>query len=222
MTGQFVSLKCVNCGGKLEVYDNVEGFACGYCGSEMAVQRRGGTIALTAVTEAVRQVQAGTDRTAGELAIVRLEREWAALSSRLAMMPRPPTPLGTLAYRSLVLFGITFVGLIMAVGVFASEEIPNGPSDVIGVSIIVGSILFAVWIAFFKARATPSSLLQQRRAAIESRIAEIESELIQNRAIVSQRVASVPGVRRCVGCGTEISMLAKHCNKCGVGAKGIS
>ncbi|HPT28024.1 MAG TPA: hypothetical protein PLZ95_16515 [Bryobacteraceae bacterium] len=44
----------------------------------MVVQRRGGTVTLAAVTEAIQKVQVGTDRTAAELALIRLEKELGA------------------------------------------------------------------------------------------------------------------------------------------------
>jgi DNA-directed RNA polymerase subunit RPC12/RpoP len=75
MSEHFINLNCANCGGKLEVYDDMDRFACSYCGTEMLVHRRGGTVALKAVSEAIKKVQKGTDKTAAELAIVRLEKE---------------------------------------------------------------------------------------------------------------------------------------------------
>ncbi len=70
----FVMLNCPNCGGKLEVHNDIDRFACSHCGSEMLVERRGGTVSLQRVTEAIAKVQVGTDKTAAELAIVRYER----------------------------------------------------------------------------------------------------------------------------------------------------
>lgn len=75
MSTTCIPLNCQSCGGKLEIYSDMDRFACGYCGTEMMVQRRGGTVALKAVTEAIAKVQVGTDRTAAELALVRLETE---------------------------------------------------------------------------------------------------------------------------------------------------
>jgi len=75
MSDHFVNLNCANCGAKLDVYDDMERFACGYCGTELIVQRRGGTVALKAVAEAIKRVQIGTDKTAAELAIARYEKE---------------------------------------------------------------------------------------------------------------------------------------------------
>jgi hypothetical protein len=48
----------------------------------MVVHRRGGTVALKAVTEAIKQVQIGTDKTAAELAIARYESELKELRER--------------------------------------------------------------------------------------------------------------------------------------------
>ena len=79
MPSEFISLKCQSCGAKLDVYPDMERFACGYCGTEMMVQRRGGTVGLKAITEAIRDVQVGTDKTAAELALVRLQNEISIL-----------------------------------------------------------------------------------------------------------------------------------------------
>jgi ribosomal protein S27E len=86
MSERFVSLKCQSCGGQLNVYDDMRRFACGYCGTEMVVQRRGGTVALKSATEAIKQVQVGTDKTAAELALVRLNAELSKLTSRQAQI----------------------------------------------------------------------------------------------------------------------------------------
>ena len=83
MSEQFVNLNCANCGAKLDVYVDMERFACGYCGTEMVVQRRGGTVALKAVTEAIKNVRIGTDKTAAELALVRLDQDSVRLNEQL-------------------------------------------------------------------------------------------------------------------------------------------
>lgn len=70
-----ISLSCASCGSNLEVTADIDRFACGYCGASQVVQRVGGTISLKLVTDAIRLVQAGTDRTAAELALKRLNDE---------------------------------------------------------------------------------------------------------------------------------------------------
>ena len=79
-SSHFVTLNCANCGARLDVYDDMERFACGYCGTEILVQRRGGAVTLKAVTEAIKKVQVGTDKTAAELATVRLRDELVYLT----------------------------------------------------------------------------------------------------------------------------------------------
>lgn len=81
---KIVNLKCLNCGGVLEIDVDMERFACGYCGSQQMVQRRGGTVALRPVVDAVARIQVGTDKTAAELALVRLGQELAQAQARLA------------------------------------------------------------------------------------------------------------------------------------------
>jgi hypothetical protein len=75
MAAAFVSLGCANCGAKLAVYHDMDRFVCRYRGMEMTAHRRGDTVALKTVAEAIQRVQAGTHKTAAELAIVRIEKE---------------------------------------------------------------------------------------------------------------------------------------------------
>lgn len=70
-----VVLSCPNCGGRLEITPNLTRFACGYCGTQVAVHRGGGVVALEPVVEGLARIQSGTDRTAAELAINRLQNE---------------------------------------------------------------------------------------------------------------------------------------------------
>jgi ribosomal protein S27AE/Flp pilus assembly protein TadB len=78
-----IRLACPGCGAKLEVHADMDRFACGYCGNEVIVDRRGGTIALKAVADAIEKVQRGTDRTAQELTLARLRQERADLQAEL-------------------------------------------------------------------------------------------------------------------------------------------
>ncbi len=82
MPDRFIPLKCQSCGAKLEVYDDMTRFACGYCGTEMLVERRGGTVSLKSIEQAIQKVQIGTDKTAAELALARLNEEFKVLTAR--------------------------------------------------------------------------------------------------------------------------------------------
>jgi DNA-directed RNA polymerase subunit RPC12/RpoP len=82
MTDHFIKLNCENCGADFDVYDDMERFACGYCGTEIVVQRRGGTVVLKSMAQATKNMAAGADQTAAELALVRLKEEAEGLSKR--------------------------------------------------------------------------------------------------------------------------------------------
>jgi ribosomal protein S27AE len=86
VTDHFVKLKCENCGSGFDVYDDMDRFACGYCGTEMAVQRRGGTIVLHPVADAVRKTPLITDNPPRELALGHLKEEADTLSKRCESM----------------------------------------------------------------------------------------------------------------------------------------
>ena len=58
--------------------------ACGHCGTQQIVERSGGAIHLRGVAEALSKVQVGTDKTAAELAIARLTKEFEAVSYQRA------------------------------------------------------------------------------------------------------------------------------------------
>ncbi|MFC1744834.1 hypothetical protein ACFL35_12660 [Candidatus Riflebacteria bacterium] len=94
----FITLTCPSCNGKLEITPDMDRFACGYCGNEHIVKRAGGVVQLEAVTQAIHGVKAevkgvkvGVDKTAAELAIVRLRKEIAELQEKKEKLgPCPP------------------------------------------------------------------------------------------------------------------------------------
>lgn len=72
---EFIALTCPTCGGKLEIGNGIERFACSYCGNEHLVNRQGNIVYLSPVVDGLQSIQVGTDKTASELAIVRLNKE---------------------------------------------------------------------------------------------------------------------------------------------------
>jgi predicted RNase H-like nuclease (RuvC/YqgF family) len=79
----FVTLSCPSCGGKLQITNNVERFACASCGNEHLVLRKGGIISLLPLVAGLRKVQEGVDKTASELAIKRLREEISVLEPEI-------------------------------------------------------------------------------------------------------------------------------------------
>ena len=116
MSDHFIKLSCSNCDGVLNVYDDVDKFACVYCGAKMLVQRRCGTVAL-ALAEAVRKVQISTDNTAADLAIARLTEEKRKLVKRREGL------LGDKLRRTKWGFGIG--GALLLIGIVASKTVKN-------------------------------------------------------------------------------------------------
>jgi predicted RNA-binding Zn-ribbon protein involved in translation (DUF1610 family) len=72
---EFITLSCPSCGGRLQITDSIERFACANCGNEHLVKRQGGMVFLAPVAETLQNIQTGTDNTASELAISRLKDE---------------------------------------------------------------------------------------------------------------------------------------------------
>jgi ribosomal protein S27E len=162
----FVNLNCANCGAKLDVYDDLDRFSCSFCGTELVAQRRGGTVALRAVTEAISKVQVGTDKTAAELAITRYEKELQMVRSHWTKAA-PYTILGILAF----LYGIGTlpIGLTM---IFSMHNAGPGIAQV-----VFGAL--ALWWSLRQFRESP------RRRALRQEISRLESLLVQKKQIAN-------------------------------------
>jgi len=172
MSDHFINLICTNCGGRLEVYDDMERFACGYCGSEMLVQRRGGTVILKAVTEAIHKVQIGTDKTAAELAIVRLNNEREKLMADYARLEAERSSSSGRAG-----CGLTFV-ILLAISMIA--VIPEKPG--FGISALV--LLIGLTVLIAKQVAKNKNRSSVFVAEVKSKIHQTEREIDRNRKIV--------------------------------------
>jgi hypothetical protein len=81
-----ISMRCASCGAGLQISPEMDHFACGYCGTSLSIVRQGGTVALKLVADSIAKVQVGTDRTAAELALVRLSKEIKALQRESDVM----------------------------------------------------------------------------------------------------------------------------------------
>jgi len=156
-----VVLSCTNCGAKLEIYPDVERFACGYCGTELIVLRRGGTVALKAVTDAIREVQIGTDRTAAELAIVRLSAELAELEKQRTAMASGRSGDQGCAGCSGIVAVLLFVAAVSGSG--------SGPSE-IWLFIVGGAIACAILLSTASAKT-------RAMAKLDARISETKRQL---------------------------------------------
>ncbi len=87
-----VCLKCVSCGADLDITPDMETFACAYCGTRQIVRREGGAVWLKEIGDAIARVQVGTDRTAAELAVRRLQDELAKIAQQQAALSDVEVP----------------------------------------------------------------------------------------------------------------------------------
>jgi predicted Holliday junction resolvase-like endonuclease len=79
----FITLTCPSCGGKLKITNDLQRFACSYCGTEHIINRGEGVISLAPVVESWKKAQIGIERTASEMAITRLKEEIAELDKEI-------------------------------------------------------------------------------------------------------------------------------------------
>ena len=118
MPGPVITLTCTNCGAPLTIHHDMEVFACGHCGTQLMVDRRGGTVGLKRVEAAIRQLQVGTDRTAAELAVGRLSKELEQLIHAEGVMMAEPVPVPPPIYPSeegmtLMIFAVLLLIIVL-------------------------------------------------------------------------------------------------------------
>ena len=183
MSEHFINLNCANCGAKLDVYEDMERFACGYCGTELIVQRRGGTVALKAVTDAIKKVQIGTDKTAAELALARLNQESTTLSEELKKLADAKSEEAAnrpMAGCMSVVFGV--IGTPFLLLAFAGEGGLAFFGFVFGMILVGLSLLCLYALRNGKDRA--------RRVSVEKQILEKQTELaeVKNRIVQHRRI----------------------------------
>lgn len=78
-----LTLTCPTCGSKLKVTAQVHLLVCANCGNEYMVHRDGGAVYLGPIAQDVKQIRVGVDKTAAELAVVRLTKEIAVVDNEI-------------------------------------------------------------------------------------------------------------------------------------------
>jgi predicted RNA-binding Zn-ribbon protein involved in translation (DUF1610 family) len=84
----FITLACPSCGGSLRITDDVERFACKYCGREHLVRRRvdrsgHAYVDLEPIVAKLTKIDRKMDRHTAELAIQRLRQDRRGLKGRI-------------------------------------------------------------------------------------------------------------------------------------------
>ena len=185
---KLITLSCQSCGAKLEITPNLDRFACSFCGQEHIVNRSGGTISLSPVVEAIHQVRAGVDKTAAELAIVRLQKEISDLQverQNILKLSPPPTTNGV----SILLI---IIGVILIVNAFIlfnpGASVPEAAS--VNGSICGGTGVISLFIGVLLIFQLPRKKLDWKQSTgtrineLARQIAEKQAELERNKGLV--------------------------------------
>jgi ribosomal protein S27AE len=185
-----VTLKCSSCGAALEIAPDMSRFACGYCGAALAVERRGGTVALKGVEEAVARVQVGTDKTAAELAIARLTREletekaaWAACDADISSR----NPHYVAVFLGFFFAGSLCLALMGAVGVLV-DLLARPSQNAMGATALLMIAGVAALLSGILMKENQSSYQSERDKAWRphgARIAQLQAQIDKAKAIVN-------------------------------------
>lgn len=204
-------LSCRSCGGRLEITEDVDRFACAYCGTEQIVNRSGGIVTLQIVSDKLDRMTVGIDKTAAELAITRLSSELKELreteaslntsikkeSRALSQIEKYKQALAQ-KYRTANSIGgklttryiphITVGGALVAVAGFAFSE--TGFGNFLS---IAGSAIFfiGILIALANRNAPDAKALQDQLNQIDVRIEEINSHLEDKRAKLQSAMSEI-------------------------------
>jgi DNA-directed RNA polymerase subunit RPC12/RpoP len=160
----FVTLTCPSCGGKLQVTQDIERFACSYCGSEHVVKRSGGIVSLVPVVEGLKKVQSGVDRTASELAIRRLRDDITALEMARDKGGASGCFMG-IGISLLILAGVTAMSTSTEGGIRLAETMA-----ILGILVVLGASVSAA----------------KRRKPFDVAIAHKKEELSKHEQMVSR------------------------------------
>lgn len=177
-----LKFSCASCSAPLEISEDLERFACGYCGTEQIVKRAGGTVWLKKIETAVRDVQKGTDRTAAELALVRLQRELEAAQEskaelvREAQTKRHRAQAGRLMHCLIPFLAVFLIGPFIII--LLNETFTGLPVFVWLVACV------GVPVLAFRSIKMPPIDIQPPLAEIDARIAQIQERMEMNRAIL--------------------------------------
>jgi predicted RNA-binding Zn-ribbon protein involved in translation (DUF1610 family) len=178
-----VTLSCPFCGGNLQIAQDIDRFVCGYCGSEHIVRRGGGIVSLAPVVEGLRNVQTGVDKTAAELAIVRLSTEIDALEEELAELRKMPF---NEMYPPSLPERLLTAGTIVAVSTFLGT-ITSDSAWVVGSGLVPVLVFLGAWLhVSYRRTSDGKAELGALASELEDRIADRERALEDARRLVEE------------------------------------
>lgn len=179
----FITLSCPSCGNKLQITSDIDRFACSACGNEHVVNRSGGIVTLKPIIESIAKVQVGVDKTASELAIVRLNKEITEIEERISVKNKSRPTLQTTKFPPIFLwvFGILFIGaaiaLIISVALFDSNEIVGGVFFLIIAIMVLAIPLAIVWALRSKMKNKAKRKFDEQNRIVDEEIKKLNDLL---------------------------------------------
>lgn len=171
-----ITLKCASCGSNLEINPETDVFACGYCGASQMVKRSGGTISLKLLTNSISKVQIGTDKTAAELAIVRLKEELNLNRNHYSQFYKAKQNLWK-TYNNI--FAVFYIAVFVLTFVAIGNASP--------IAALIVSVVLAIGVAFLHVVA-----YRANKRKYEPRFTALDNEYqnLQNRLIAQKRIVN--------------------------------
>jgi hypothetical protein len=165
----------------------MERFACGYCGAEMFVQRRGGTVALKAVTDAIKKVAVGTDKMAAEMTMARLNQESSTASEELQKMFDAKSGVASGSKNVGCVAGVSLIGGVFVL--FIASRQSSGHVDPDGFALVcffgLALIGFAIYCySRLSHRGGREERIDKQIVAKQAELAAVKGRIAQYRSIV--------------------------------------
>jgi DNA-directed RNA polymerase subunit RPC12/RpoP len=181
---RILGLKCASCGADLKISPDMDIFACGHCGTRQLVERRGGTVNLKVISEAVARVQVGTDKTAAELALRRLGEERVSIELGKKLLRQRAVQAE--ASRNNGLIACLVIGVTLALVIACTGGNVGGVLAIIGFTGIVAAMTHRTNTSQWK---TGNQKRTNEAHKLDARMATVMTEINENLATVSNRSA---------------------------------
>lgn len=185
-----MTLKCASCGSNLQISDDMTVFNCQYCGAKQMVNRSGGHVELSIITEAVKNIQVSGEKTASELALSRLKKDYEAALYNLANFDsqaqiKEAGQAGAFFIKILLTIIMFFVGAVFLVTgfmfLFAKGDFQGLLG--VGIGIILGYVILRV-IKNMKINKEKITERQSQRRLLELQISELLKKIEHHKNIV--------------------------------------
>ncbi len=190
----FISLQCPNCGGKLQIGNDIHRLTCQFCGLEHLVRHNEGAISLAPVVDSINkvagkfdQVLSGSDRMAAEQTIKRLKTEMPEYEYRLKIcqekynreVNRKPGKFGKLILNLVSILCSLWV-LLVFIGFLFTKDEPVPPEVILTFIIaVVLLVLSRIGIKAMKKKADNSEIVLSRRNELDKAQKEYQERKYQ-------------------------------------------